>query len=70
MRSSEYDAGIVEDDTQAGVDNLVFGWLNEKHQNMQKNAVKCFHEKLHISNTAKKIMDLFNELEETSPSPE
>lgn len=66
----EYDAGIVEDDTQAGVDNLVFGWLNEKHQNMRKNAAKCFHEKLHISNTAKKIMDLFNEIEETSPSPE
>ena len=66
----EYDAGIVEDDTQAGVDNLVFGWLNEKHQNMRKNAAKCFHEKLHISNTAKKIMDLFNEIKETSPSPE
>ena len=63
----EYDAGIVEDDTQAGVDNLVLGWVNRKHQNLPKNALRCFHEKLHISKTASNIMDLFKEIKETSP---
>ena len=63
----EYDAGIVEDDTQAGVDNLVLGWVNRKHQNLPKNALRCFHEKLHISKTASNIMDLFNEIKETNP---
>ena len=63
----EYEAGIVEDDTQRGIDNLVSGWINRKHKHMQKNALRCFQEKLHISNTARKIVDLFNEVKETSP---
>ena len=63
----EYEAGIVEDDTQRGIDNLVLAWIRRKHQHMQKNALRCFQEKLHISNTARKIVDLFNEVKETSP---
>ena len=63
----EYEAGIVEDDTQRGIDNLVLAWIRRKHQHMQKNALRCFQEKLHISNTARKIEDLFNEVKETSP---
>lgn len=63
----EYEAGIVEDDTQRGIDNLVLGWINRKHQHMQENALRCFHEKLHISNTARKIVDLFNDVKEISP---
>ena len=63
----EYDAGIVEDDTQRGIDNLVLAWIKRKHQHMHENALRCFQEKLHISNTARKIVDLFNEVKETSP---
>ena len=62
----EYDAGIVEDDTQRGIDNLVLAWIKRKHQHMHENALRCFQEKLHISNTARKIVDLFNEVKETS----
>ena len=63
----EYEAGIVEDDTQRGIDNLVLAWIRRKHQHMQKNALRCFQEKLHISNTARKIVDLLNEVKEPSP---
>ena len=63
----EYEAGIVEDDTQRGIDNLVLAWIKRKHQHMHENALRCFQEKLHISNTARKIVDLFNEVKETSP---
>ena len=56
----EYDAGVIEDDSQIGIEKLVLSWINGQHQHMQKNALKCFHEKLHISRTAEKIVELFN----------
>ena len=57
----DYDAGVVDNDSQLGVNNLVMEWVNGKHEQMKGHALKCFYEKLHISKTAKKILELFEE---------
>ena len=60
-----YDAGLVEEDTLAGVRRLMDYWTNgDMHLKSQK-ALKCFREKLHISRTAEKIIQLFEEVIDT-----
>lgn len=51
-------AGIVANDDQKGVDHLVQEWVSNAHQSCLKNTLKCFHEKLHISQTVKKILTI------------
>jgi glycosyltransferase involved in cell wall biosynthesis len=60
-----YDAGLVEEDTLAGVRRLMDYWTKgDMHLKSQK-ALKCFREKLHISRTAEKIIQLFEEVIDT-----
>lgn len=54
----EYDAGLTEMDTQIGTDKLVAQWINGNVQTKAANALRCFREKLHISRTAEKIVNL------------
>ena len=65
----EYDAGLIELDTQRGVDQLVSQWIKGSIQEKGQNALRCFHDKLHISKTAEKIIGLFQEAAKT-PSHE
>ena len=58
----EYDAGFVENDTLNGVKLLLDHWTKEKMHMKSQNAQKCFREKLHISRTAEKIIQLFEEV--------
>ncbi|MEC8243867.1 MAG: glycosyltransferase [Verrucomicrobiota bacterium] len=60
----EYDAGFVENDTLGGVNLLLDHWTKGKMQTKSQNARKCFREKLHISRTAEKVIQLFEEVNE------
>ena len=40
----DYDAGVVDNDSQSGVNNLVMEWVNGKHEQMKGHALKCFYE--------------------------
>ncbi len=64
----EYDAGMVEDDTQRGIDQLVDHWVRGSTQGKSQNARKCFRDKLHISKTAEKIIGLFEEATSSTDS--
>jgi glycosyltransferase involved in cell wall biosynthesis len=63
-----YDAGFIEDDTLSGVKLLLDHWTKGKMYMKSQNAQKCFHEKLHISRTAEKIIELFEEVIDTKGS--
>ena len=58
----EYDAGFVANDTLSGVKLLLDHWTKGKMHTKSQNAQKCFREKLHISRTAEKIIQLFEEV--------
>jgi glycosyltransferase involved in cell wall biosynthesis len=63
-----YDAGLAEEDTLAGVRRLMDYWTNGDMQLKSQKALKCFREKLHISRTAEKIIQLFEEVIDTKGS--
>ena len=52
-------AGIVANDDQAGIDQLVQQWRIGAHVCCIKNTISCFREKLHISKTVDNIISLF-----------
>jgi glycosyltransferase involved in cell wall biosynthesis len=64
----EYDAGFVENDKLNGVKLLLDHWTKGKMHMKSQNAQKCFREKLHISRTAEKIIQLFEEVIDTKGS--
>ena len=51
-------AGIVSNDHQEGILELVHKWSRGKHDQLVENTVPCFREKFHISQTAENIMSL------------
>jgi glycosyltransferase involved in cell wall biosynthesis len=57
-----YDAGFIEDDTLSGVKLLLDHWTKGEVHKKSQNALKCFREKLHISRTVEKIIQLFEEV--------
>lgn len=55
----ESNAGFVDSDDQPGIDRLVDKWKTKGHQQMIPNTNSCFQEKLHIKQTAQKIISMF-----------
>ena len=55
----ESNAGYVDSDDQAGINRLVDKWKTKSHREMIPNTVSCFQEKLHINQTAQKIISMF-----------
>ena len=52
-------AGLVANDDQFGIDRLVGQWVNNEHLACEENTLKCFREKLHISQTVEKLISIF-----------
>ena len=52
-------AGIVSNDHQGGILELVHKWSEGEHDQLVENTVSCFREKFNISQTAENIMSLF-----------
>jgi glycosyltransferase involved in cell wall biosynthesis len=52
-------AGIVANDDQAGIDQLVKKWRAGESRFCVENTISCFREKLHISKTVEKIISIF-----------
>jgi len=52
-------AGLVSNDDQFGIDQLVGKWVNNEHLACVENTLKCFREKLHISQTVEKLISIF-----------
>ena len=55
----ESNAGYVDSDDQAGIVRLVDKWKTKSHREMIPNTISCFQEKLHINQTAQKIISMF-----------
>ena len=55
----ESNAGFVDSDDQSGIDRLVDKWNTKSHYEMIPNTISCFQEKLHIKQTAQKIISMF-----------
>ena len=53
-------AGIVSNDHQGGILELVHKWSEGEHDQLVENTVSCFREKFNISQTAENIMSLFS----------
>ena len=47
-------AGLVYGDDRSGIDRLLSDWRNNRHAGMSEASLRCFEEKLHIRNCAKK----------------
>ena len=56
-------AGIVAHDDKKGVDRLLADWRADRHDGMSEASVRCFEEKLHIRNCAKRLIQLMNSSE-------
>ena len=55
----ESNAGFVDSDDQPGINRLVDKWKTKDHEQMIPNTITCFQEKLHIKQTAQKIISMF-----------
>ena len=55
----EFGAGFVSEDNQQGINNLLSSWSKDEHSSMKENALNCFVNKMHIQNTVKKIISIF-----------
>ena len=55
------EAGRVETDNQEGIDKLVNLWLKSDHSTLSIAAQKCFEERLHIKQTAKRLIETISE---------
>ena len=53
-------AGIVSNDHQEGILELVHKWSRGEHDQLVENTVPCFREKFNISQAAENIMSLFS----------
>ena len=56
----EAEAGRVESDTPEGIEKLVNLWLNSDHSTLSIGAQKCFAERLHIKQTAKRLIEIIS----------
>ncbi len=54
-------AVMVASDDQEGIDQLLEEWRRGKHMEMAKHAFSCFDEKLHIKQTARKVIMLLKQ---------
>ena len=52
-------AGFVSEDNQQGINNLLSSWNKNEHSSMKENALNCFVNKMHMQNTVKKIISIF-----------
>ena len=53
-----YKAGVVEDDSQEGIQKLVDTWISSKVHLKHEDMLRCFNEKLHVNRSAKTILEL------------
>ena len=58
-----YGAGLVAKDNQEGIDHLVRSWKENRHDKMPSAALYCFEQRLHIRNTASKIIGIMQSLD-------
>ena len=56
----EAEAGRVESDTPEGIEKLVNLWLKSDHSTLSIGAQKCFAERLHIKQTAKRLIEIIS----------
>ena len=54
----KFGAGFVSEDNQQGINNLYQLEQNE-HSSMKENSLNCFVNKMHIQNSVKKIISIF-----------
>jgi glycosyltransferase involved in cell wall biosynthesis len=52
----ESGAGVVENDTSAGIQNLVNQWTVAEDENLKDRALLCFKERLHIEQTTNHLI--------------
>ena len=53
-------AGLVYEDDRSGIDRLLSDWRNNRHAGMSEASLRCFEEKLHIRNCAKRLIELMD----------
>ena len=53
-------AGLVYGDYRSGIDRLMADWRNNRHAGMSEASLRCFEEKLHIRNCAKRLIELLD----------
>ena len=54
----ESNAGIVADDDEEGINQLVRKWVLKKHIPCIENTLMCFRKKFHISQTVENIISI------------
>ena len=51
-------AGLVANDDEAGIEELLENWIKGMNPDMRISALNCFEENLHIKNTAMRMIEL------------
>ena len=59
---SEWNAGIVDTDTQEGIERLIAKWQKNLHIPLRANTRKCFDNRLEVSHAALRLGKLLDEL--------
>jgi glycosyltransferase involved in cell wall biosynthesis len=57
-------AGLIADDTQAGIDNVLQSWLNmsaEEFASMQAKTIPCFEKRFHVQRAAERLLEIIRE---------
>nr|WP_319566122.1 glycosyltransferase [uncultured Rhodoferax sp.] len=57
-------AGLVEEDSLQGTQNLFTRWLNMSHMEfaaMKANTIPCFHSRFHIQRAAERLLEIIHE---------
>ena len=57
----EAGAGVVENDTSAGIQNLVNQWTVTEDEKLKDRALLCFKKRLHIEQTANLLIQEMKE---------
>ena len=58
--------GLVYGDYRSGIDRLLADWRNNRHAGIRRASLRCFEEKLHIRNCAKRLIELLDGSEESN----
>ena len=64
----EYDAGLIADDNQEGINKLVADWASGKTKGKNENARSCFNECLNVSNSVARLVSLTKEISQSTYS--
>ena len=64
----EYDAGLIADDNQEGINQLVADWASGKTKGKNENARSCFKECLNVSNSVARLVSLTKEISQSTYS--